>query len=94
MISRKTSEKLLPVYRLKFQNRAARIIADLSYEIDSADVIETLGWETLKSRRQRMKSVFRYKILNDYNCSQFETIISISWGLLYAGELQFEKHRN
>jgi hypothetical protein len=29
----------------KFQNRAARIIAGASYEIDSAVVLETLGWE-------------------------------------------------
>ena len=42
----------------KFQNPAARIIAGLSYEIDSTDALETLGWETLESRRQRMKSVF------------------------------------
>ena len=50
----------------KYQNHAARIIAGVSYEIDSTDVLETLGWETLESRRQRMKSVFLYKILNDY----------------------------
>lgn len=47
----------------KFQNHAARIVAGLSYEINSADA---LGWETLESRRQRVKSVFLYKILNDY----------------------------
>ena len=29
----------------KFQNPAARIIAGLSYEIDSTDALETLGWE-------------------------------------------------
>ena len=50
----------------KFQNRAARIIAGLIYEINSADVLESLGWETLESRRQRMKSVFLYTILIDY----------------------------
>ena len=50
----------------KFQNRAAKILAGLSYEIDSDDVLETLGSETLESRRQRMKSVFLYKVLNDY----------------------------
>ena len=50
----------------KSQNRAARIIVGVSYEIDSADVLEALGWETLESRRQRMKSVFLYEILNDY----------------------------
>ena len=50
----------------KIQNRAARIIAGLGYEINSADVLESLGWETLECRSQRMKSVFLYKILNDY----------------------------
>jgi 2-keto-4-pentenoate hydratase/2-oxohepta-3-ene-1,7-dioic acid hydratase in catechol pathway len=50
----------------KFQNRAARIIAGASYEIELAVVLETLGWETLKSRRQKMKSILLYKILNDY----------------------------
>ena len=43
----------------KFQNRTARIIT--GYEIDSADVLETLGWETLKSRRQRMSLSFCIK---------------------------------
>ena len=50
----------------EFQNRAARIIAGASYEIESAVVLETLGWETLKNRRQKMKSILLYKILNDY----------------------------
>ena len=56
----------------KFQNRAAKITAVLSYEIDTADVLETLGWETLESRRQRMKSVFLYKILNYYTAPNLE----------------------
>ena len=56
----------------KYQNRVARIIADVSYEIDSADVLETLGWETLESRRQRTKSVFLYKILNGYSAPNFK----------------------
>jgi hypothetical protein len=50
----------------KFQNRAAGIIAGASYEIESAVVLGTLGWESLKSRTQMMKSIFLYKILNDY----------------------------
>ena len=33
---------------------------------ENAVVLETLGWETLKSRRQKMKSILLYKILNDY----------------------------
>ena len=50
----------------KFQNRAARIIAGASYEIDSADVLESLGWESLECRRQKIKSIFLDKILHDY----------------------------
>jgi hypothetical protein len=30
------------------QNRASRIVAGASYEIDSAVILETLVWETLK----------------------------------------------
>ena len=76
----------------KIQNHAARIIAGLSYEIISADVLEALGWETLESRRQRMKSVFLYKIPNDHTAPKLEIVIS--WGQFYCGELQFEKRRN
>ena len=63
----------------KFQNRAARIIPGASYEIDSAVVLETLGWETLKSRRQKMKSILLYKILNDYTAPNLkESLIGSS----------------
>ena len=63
----------------KFQNRAARIIAGASYEIDSAAVLETLGWETLKSRRQEVKSILLYKILNDYTAPNLrESLIGSS----------------
>ena len=41
----------------KFQNRAARIITGASYDVRSADVLDTLGWETLDARRSRNKSV-------------------------------------
>ena len=50
----------------KFQNRAVRIIAGTRYEIESAVVLETLGWENLKSRRQKLKSILLYKIINEY----------------------------
>ena len=41
----------------KFQNRAARIITGASYDVISADVLDTLGWETLDARRLRNKSI-------------------------------------
>jgi hypothetical protein len=53
----------------QIQNRAARITAGASYEINSADVLtvlESLGWVSLERRRQKMKSILLYKILTDY----------------------------
>ena len=48
----------------KFQNRTARIIIGASYDVRSADVLDTLRWETLDARRSRNKSILMYKILN------------------------------
>ena len=45
--------------------RAARIITGASYDVRSADVLDTLGWEKLDARRSRNKSILMYKILND-----------------------------
>ena len=67
----------------KFHNRATRIIAGASYEIESAVVLETLGWETLKSRRQKMKSILLYKILNDYTAPNLKESLTGS-GLTQA----------
>ena len=41
----------------RFQNRAGRIISGANYEINSADVLESLGWQTLEERRKRNKSI-------------------------------------
>jgi hypothetical protein len=49
----------------KFQNRAARIIAGASYEIRSADVLRTLGWENLETRWYLTKATFLYKVLRN-----------------------------
>ena len=49
----------------KFQNRAARIITGASYDIRSDDVLRSLAWENLETRRRITKSILMYKILND-----------------------------
>ena len=36
--------------KLKLQNRAEKIITRSSYEIRSADVLQKLGWATLKHK--------------------------------------------
>ncbi len=50
----------------KFQNRAARIIAGASFETRSADVLRSLAWDDLETRRCTIKSILLYKVLNDY----------------------------
>ena len=50
----------------KYQNRAARILTEATYyDIRTADVFETLAWETLEKRRDYLKSIFMYKILTN-----------------------------
>ena len=55
----------LKVKLQKYQNRAARILTGATYDIRTADVFETLAWETLEKRRDYLKSIFMYKILNN-----------------------------
>ena len=50
----------------KFQNRAAKIIAGVSFDTRSTDVLRSLGWNELEVRRRNSKLLLIYKILNDY----------------------------
>ena len=49
----------------KLQNRAARIITQSSYEIRSAAILESLGWDNLAMRRFEHKISMMYKVLNN-----------------------------
>ena len=49
----------------RFQNRVGRIISGANYEINSADVLESLGWQTLEERHKRNQSILMYRILNN-----------------------------
>ena len=57
--------KLLKDKPQRFRSRAARVLTDANYDIRSADIIQTLSWDTLDARRLRVKSTLMYKILND-----------------------------
>ena len=57
--------KLLKDKLQRFQSRAARVLTGANYDMRSADIIETLSWDTLDARRIRAKSSLMYKILND-----------------------------
>ena len=60
----------------KFQNRAAEIIANANYDITSADVLDSLGWETLEERFNRHKSVLMYKILNNQTAPNLKELFT------------------
>ena len=65
-ISRKKNViKLLKDKLQRFQSRAARVLTGANYDIRSADIIQTLSWDTLDARRLRAKSKLMHKILND-----------------------------
>ena len=49
----------------RFQSRAARVLTGASCDIRSADLIDSLSWQTLDEYRRRCaKSILMYKILN------------------------------
>ena len=61
-----TCGKLLRDKLQKFQSRAARVVTGANSESRSADVLNSLSWDTLENRRSGAKSVLMYKILNDH----------------------------
>ena len=48
----------------KLQNRAARIIMNMSKDIDHYVALQALGWKPLKTERKKSKSKIMYKLLN------------------------------
>ena len=57
--------KLLKGKLQRFQSPAARVLTGANYDIRSADIIQTLSWDTFDARRLPAKSTLMYKILND-----------------------------
>ena len=45
---------------------AARVLTGASYDTSSADLIDSLSWQTLDNRRCCAKSILMNKILNDH----------------------------
>ena len=50
----------------KFQNRTARVITGANYHVRSADSLKNLRWEPLEVRRNYLKAIFMYKIINGH----------------------------
>ena len=49
----------------KLQNRAARIILDMTNDVNHTIALRALGWEPLKIERKKAKGKMMYKILNN-----------------------------
>ena len=49
----------------KLKNRAARIILNLTDDVNHTIALRALGWEPLKIERKKAKGKMMYKILND-----------------------------
>ena len=49
----------------KLQNRAARIILNVSNDTDHSVALQALGWKTLKVERKKAKAKMMYKLLNN-----------------------------
>ena len=50
----------------KYQNRAARVITGATYDIRSSELLNNLNWKPLEERRNYLKSIFVYKVLNGH----------------------------
>ena len=48
----------------KLQNRAARVIAQSTYDISSRDLLDELQWNSLSINRNKQKAIFMFKTLN------------------------------
>ena len=65
----------------KLQNRAARIIMNMSNDIDHSVALQALGWVPLKTERKKAKAKMMYKILNKMGPESLTTLFT------YKGEM-------
>jgi hypothetical protein len=49
----------------KLQNRASRIIMNMSNDTDHSVALQALGWKTLRVERKKAKAKLMYKLLNN-----------------------------
>ena len=60
----------------KLQNRAARIITNLSNDVDHSIALGELSWEPLKADRKKTKAKMMYKLLNNVGPNSFTNLFS------------------
>ena len=62
----------------KLQNRAARIILNMTNDVNHTIAPRALGWEPLKIERRKAKGKMMYKILNNMGPQSLTKLFSIS----------------
>ena len=60
----------------KLQNRAARIILNMSNDVNHSIALRTLGWEPLKNERKKAKAKIMYKVLNKMGPKSLSNLFS------------------
>ena len=60
----------------KLQKRAARIILNAPFDTASAEMFNTLGWQTVTQRHNYNKAVLVYKALNDLTPSYISDLLT------------------
>ena len=61
----------------KLQNRAARIIMNMSNDTDHSVALKALGWKTLKVERKTAKAKMMYKLLNNMGPQSLTNVFNL-----------------
>ena len=62
------------------QNRAARVITGADYRTPSSDLLNKLGWSSLKEKRNKQKALIMFKIMNGMTPAYLEDIFTRNIG--------------
>ena len=72
----------------KLQNRAARIIMNMSNDVHHSVALQALDWNTLETERKKAKAKMMYKLLNDMGPKSLTNLFT------YKGEITKYNLRN
>ena len=62
------------------QNHAARVITGADYRTPSSDLLNKLGWSSLKEKRNKQKALMMFKIMNGMTPAYLEDIFTRNIG--------------
>jgi hypothetical protein len=60
----------------KLQNRTARIILNMSNDVNHSTALRAMGWEQLKTERKKAKAKMMHKVLNKMGPKSFTNLFS------------------